>query len=409
MITEHFPPCVDSEAIVAGKLAKALVEAGVEVEVVAGNFAGTGRVVSDSPGWRNGLGSVTRLRSGVVDWRRDYWAKLRLLNEAGNAWSLAAYREGRRLLRETRFDLLISRTWSVMAMIAAWRLHRPALPWLAVINDPYPESLVPVGQQPLPATARLRQALRRRFTRKALARASAVAFPTDRLRQYMERRLGLDLAAKSIIVPHIGWKAPIRRPLGQDRRVLNLLHCGYLSIARNSEAWLQAFHQAFSERPDLKSRVMIHQIGPMRDAEFARKIKAYELEENFSFRPTVGYEESLEYMAGADALLLVESVLEEGIFLPSKFADYAGSGRPIIMFSPERGSISDLVGGFRHPGFLGQKPEQAAPRLRDFLSAWNRGGSLDDYRFPDPDRFAPAAVATTLLDELRRRWPEMGP
>ena len=406
MLTEYFPPLVDSEAIVAGKLAKALSEQGVEMEVVAGDFSGSGRVVSDSAAWGRGLGSVTRLRSGGDDKYRNYPAKLLLLNEAANAWALAACRAGRRLIREKDFDLMISRTWTVMAMIAASRLQRPSLPWLAVINDPYPESLVPVaGRQS--AIGRVRQARRLRFTRKTLARASAVAFPADRLRRYMERGLGLELAAKSIILPHIGWKASIRRPLGPDPRVLNLLHCGYLSIARNSESWLEAFHQTFAERPDLKSRVRIHQIGPIRDVELAAKIKAHGLEENFSFRPTVGYEESLEYMAGADALLLVESVMEEGIFLPSKFADYAGSGRPLLMFSPEDGGIADLVGGFGHPGFLGQRPPKAAPRLAAFLDAWSRGRALDDYRFPDPGRFSPAAVASGFLAAVHDRWPGM--
>jgi hypothetical protein len=48
-------------------------------------------------------------------------------------------------------------------------------------------------------------------------------------------------------------------------------------------------------------------------------------------------------MSSAAVCLLVEGNMPEGIFLPSKFADYIQSRKPVIALSPATGTIADLL------------------------------------------------------------------
>jgi hypothetical protein len=127
-----------------------------------------------------------------------------------------------------------------------------------------------------------------------------------------------------------------------------------------------------------------------------------DLREYLEWQPAMAYEDSLAQMGDATALLLVEAVMEDGIFLPSKAGDYAASGRPVLMFSPPRGTIADLVGGLTHPGFLTQDPVVAVSRLVTFLEKAAAHQELDEYRFPDPGRFEAGRVVEALVDGIER-------
>ena len=101
-------------------------------------------------------------------------------------------------------------------------------------------------------------------------------------------------------------------------------------------------------------------------------------------------------MAQAAALLLMEATLDEGIYLPSKFCDYSRSGKPLLLFCPEAGTIADLVGGYQHPGFLGQNEKQYGPRIDLFLDRLAQGQNLQDYAYPRPQEFE----ARTIVDQF---------
>jgi len=48
-------------------------------------------------------------------------------------------------------------------------------------------------------------------------------------------------------------------------------------------------------------------------------------------------------MARYDLLLLIEADLKEGIFLPSKMADYSGLTRPIFAITPKGSCVAELI------------------------------------------------------------------
>ena len=105
-------------------------------------------------------------------------------------------------------------------------------------------------------------------------------------------------------------------------------------------------------------------------------------------------------MSEAHALLIMEAPFKEGIFFPSKFSDYAMSRKPLLIFSPENGTLSDFVGGRRHPGFLGQEESGYREGINRLLERLSRGEGLADYAYASPEYFDPDRVASGLLDVL---------
>jgi hypothetical protein len=124
------------------------------------------------------------------------------------------------------------------------------------------------------------------------------------------------------------------------------------------------------------------------------------LREAVTVAPLLPASELPRALARADALLLLEAELQEGVFLASKFSDYAVSGRPVLMFSPRDGTVSDHVGGPRHPGFLSQDVEEAANRLARFVTRWQAGDPCLDYQVSPAPGMRPeehAALWTRLF------------
>jgi glycosyltransferase involved in cell wall biosynthesis len=55
------------------------------------------------------------------------------------------------------------------------------------------------------------------------------------------------------------------------------------------------------------------------------------------------YLDTMSRLAQSDVLLVIEAPCEEGVFLPSKVADYACLGKPILAVSPPIGTLNDLL------------------------------------------------------------------
>jgi len=56
----------------------------------------------------------------------------------------------------------------------------------------------------------------------------------------------------------------------------------------------------------------------------------------------VSYEESLRYIASASVCVLVEGKMAEGIYYPSKLADYVAARKPVLAMSPADGVVAEL-------------------------------------------------------------------
>jgi hypothetical protein len=115
----------------------------------------------------------------------------------------------------------------------------------------------------------------------------------------------------------------------------------------------------------------------------------------------VSYERSVEWICAASVCVLIEGAMEEGVYLPSKAADYLACRRPVLALSPRVGTLADLAA---HRGIVRLDPDDQPGIERELERLYEihrRGGEAELAPAEELVRmFAPHAVADRLLEEI---------
>jgi glycosyltransferase involved in cell wall biosynthesis len=112
----------------------------------------------------------------------------------------------------------------------------------------------------------------------------------------------------------------------------------------------------------------------------------------------VNYEESIRHIRLATVCVLVEADCGEGIYLPSKLADYIVAKKPILALSPSVGVLADMV---KHGGIIRASPndeKSIAEAIGKLYKAF-QNGRLHEYTPPEelPSYFEEGAVAKKFI------------
>lgn len=391
-----------SEGLCAARTARALASSGWTVTVLAGESRqdrdagddlGTGtsgprveRIAAEPRGWRRGWARLNRAAGrGLL--QRIASAGLNLAFGGGaeeSAWVSAAADRGRALLAQTdpAVDVVFSRLNPMVSHLAAERIVRsgkglqgqPELPWIAYFSDPWPFFLYPP-----PYRSRSGRLYRRRalgIARRICERADALLFPSRRLAESLAPVYRIP-ADRIHVAPHMGPGASESRGQGgapaedQDDPRLVLRHAGYLMKERRVDGLFEAL-LALDETQ--RNRIRVQFMG--------RRAPGLEvpaaLDGVVTFLAPRPPAEARRWMAEADVALLVEADCDEGVFLPSKFAEYVVDGYPLLCLSPAPGTIDDYLadgGGLR----VGPTDVQGiASALQTLLEA-KQAGRLEEF------------------------------
>lgn len=403
-----------SEGLCAARTVRALAARGWRVTVIAGAAGASGgevdaavevlRVEGVPSGWRSAWAQANR-RAGEGFPQRVASAGLNLLfgcTAEEWTWAVAASRLG--IERLGRADAPVGHVFSrlnpMVSHLAAERIlaARPDLPWTAYFSDPWPYFLYPA-----PYTSRSGRLYRRRavaMARRICARADALLFPSKRLADSLESIYRLE-TDRVFVAPHMGPRLDEGRaglPDGETSTStadeLVLRHAGYLMKERRVDGLFEGLLQLDDSQ---RAGVRVEFMG-RRAAGIEVPV---ELENIVEFLPSRSPEAARRWMAAADVALLVEADCEEGIFLPSKFAEYVVEAHPMLCLSPARGTIADYLAD---GGGLRVGPSDAAgiaAALRELLIA-KREGRLGDHA-PGPSlrrQFQPDVVVQQVEQAL---------
>jgi glycosyltransferase involved in cell wall biosynthesis len=399
-ISPVFPPTTDSEAFCGGKLALALLDAGLDLTVVY--CTGMRYFAPDCSKMWEPLDPIStnlvippysqRLKAafGATLYRTHVYVR----------WVDAVVSLARRKHAERKFDLVYSRSLPAIAHVAGfWCAKKLNVPWVANLNDPWDKFLFPGGSK----ASALYTAVSMHWFKKTLLQADLVTCPSERLHQYHKRISKIDRPA--VIVPHIGYPTPSSSVSAEPWRpaAFRLVHAGKLGsnemTARSPNSLLVGLSDFLKAHPEARSETKLVLVGP-EDTATTAVIAALGLQANVESVGSVSYEDSLRHIAGAAVCVLVEAKLEEGIFLPSKLVDYIAARKPVLALSPKVGVTADMAGqaggGITH---VSRHDAEAVQEAIAGLYADYRRGTLH-LRAPSEGfagQFKPDAVAGKFL------------
>lgn len=305
------------------------------------------------------------------------------------AWSSAAADKAVSLLRKRNketFDLVYSRLNHFRSHLAMLRVTRrmPEVPWCAHFSDPWPGHLYPEGYK-FPATQSGLMEKRSESTlNRILERADSLTFPAERLMRFILADPRKKYLAKGHVVPHLGH---FQKPKSHDRTVakvegiFTIVFTGFLLRQRHPGIFLRALRRFLDCTPATQGKVKVLFVGrnmPLVEDD----INALDLHDVVSALPYSNPDEVWPLMCEADVLLLLESQMQEGVFMPSKLADYLSARRPILALSPEVGTVTDYLsegGGLR----VDPDDEDAILHaLQTLFECW-QSGHLEDFAPPE--------------------------
>jgi glycosyltransferase involved in cell wall biosynthesis len=342
MFTPAFAPFANPEAIVNSKLALAFLDRGWEVDVVSRSLAEESKynygsewvepwmplqkvthVVKYSTG-----GSLSRFAGAL-------WSGIRMGHPVeGCRWAAGAYDVGMGLHKRNPYDVILSRSAHLPAMIMS---RETGLPWIANWNDPSGDKNPP----PYGKGAKERLGfLNERYLRDVSQHASWHTFPSERMRRYICGYLGSGSERKSSAIPHVALSQKTRgQRLGNS--MFTVCHAGHISTHRNPETFLRGM-AAFVQNTNLQTALKIVFIG-LCDVNVQKLAEGFGLKENLHFAGPLGYFETLKKLAQSDVLLVMEADSPGGIYLPAKFVDYVQTSRPILAVSPKVSTLRDII------------------------------------------------------------------
>ena len=161
--------------------------------------------------------------------------------------------------------------------------------------------------------------------------------PNNIALQLMEDKTGVKISKKSKAIPHIGSSGTSTSSIDLQGW---LVHLGRLTRERVSEELLDAVKKAHEEFSDKFNGLML--VGDVCH-EFREMVKLKEMTSLIRYRAPVNHQEAIAITLSAPCLLVIEANMNFSPFLPSKFADYAFAGQPMIALSPPVSPIREYL------------------------------------------------------------------
>ncbi len=340
--TPSFAPRSDAESLVNTRLVTGLKKAGMRIEVISRRNGAIPKAWSapgdnmPAPRYHTPWPRLRAVLRNVMGSENAQAARYMV----EHAWGVRMAAEAAGRLPPEKCDAVLS--FGGYCHMAALEYARASdIPIVANWNDPFPALIAPppYGEGPDGPVPRCYKRL--------LARIGQAAgwhvFPSERLRGYMLQFLPQGAAARASVIPHIGGEMPAARS-GADGAAFRLTHAGALLPYRRVEVFFEGL-AVFLAGPSFGRELQVVLIGPQGD-ELRAVARRYGADKACQFLPEMEHARCAQYLSDSDALLVIEAQMSESIFLPSKFADYARTRKPILAVAPRRGTIADLIGTY---------------------------------------------------------------
>lgn len=346
IVSELYLPLANAEAYCTVRFASALADAGHNVHVVTlkhpvqvsqhvlDKLMNPAVHVTVVPYERPGRRPVlSQLKYKVVDWES--------VALPGFIKTLS------RVLRSTDSPILISRTYSIVSLIAAWNCRRDAKRWVAHLSDPIPGR----GRYPgMTFMARIKDSMLRFWIRRAFHDADAVSVTCPNVIRFYREEYGSIVDGHPIFVTtHIGDTLLSNSEVPSPDRDLDyktVIHQGQLFYARGVGPMINAIRQLNAS--GMACRFL--QVGKA-DENCLSRIRN---EPYVEIVDNADPQTAAERTRTADVVYVpdFQSDRSYSLWLMSKFVYTIYENKPIVVFSVEDSAKHDYAVFFPEAGIF---------------------------------------------------------
>lgn len=305
---------------------------------------------------------VVRVGVAHPTWLKLFRRLLRLPFQIPDTFLYAQWRlvrRARRQLRNVRFDLVMTCPAPMSSAVLGPYLKRLwGCPWILVLSDPWADN-------PHFGYSGVARRINDRLEAWALSRADVIFVPSSRMKSHYERKYPGAVGQVSVLRHSFDPGAyrlhPVERVPGPS---ILLRSVGSLDRLRTPEGLLRGL--ALARARGLAHNLRVELVGPgVVRRQNEDLVSELGLNGVVTLKGSVGYAESLHLMSTADVLVTIDAAIPGSIYLPSKIADYVGTGRPILALTPRDGEVAGLLSDRRSWVAPPDDPEAVAEVLAD--------------------------------------------
>ena len=253
-------------------------------------------------------------------------------------WAYPAIKACEELIKKNEYDYIYTYN-APSEIVGVYISKKYGVKWVATWNDPYcwAKYPSPYGKGVDASVPFISQRLIDTIGKYVYRNI----FPSSRLRDYMLKYIPHIEKESCVICPHIVLDTPLKNET--DRGVLQILHAGALGRERNPMTFLKGLKTFLDNNPEAKIEVTFLGVFERSDgSDSVNYINENNLGKYVRMLPPVNYNDSLKIISDYHVCMLIEAPCEEGIFLPSKVADYMQCNKPIFAVSPLNGTMNDM-------------------------------------------------------------------
>ena len=343
------------------------------------------------------VGTVRR-EGGLVE-RLASWVRANLfLPDARVGWVPFAVREGIRLHREQRFDVVFTSGPPHSVHLIGRKLKRRAgIPWVADFRDLWSDTNF-YDELPLTAAARRRD---KRFEQSVLTRSDWVTTVSPAWKEVLLGKSGR--AENEITVVYNGFdESDFTTYSGSSKHksdVFTLAHVGSLYETRDPKALWAALQQL--RRKGEVEHLRVRLVGTT-GQNIREAILYHGLGDVVEFVDYVSHSEAVHIMCEAAALLLIiEPFQNDAGMITGKLYEYVASGSPVLAIGPLGGDAANLLDETNAGRLFAREEVQAiSDFLLDQYERWVSGEPTKRSRPSSISRYTRSRQTGQLADVL---------
>ncbi len=380
----HFPPEASSSGVLRTlKYVRYLDRYGWRVTVITPDVAAY--TVTDPELGRQLPASCRIVRTKYLNTKRHFalrgrYPALLALPDVWAGWYPWAVAAARQVVEADPVDLIYSTSPHATAHLVARSIaRRSGKPWVADFRDPWFED----PPEPGAPNGLLFRSLNRRLERSVIVSCNAVVASTDALRDVLQQRYR-DVCSNKFCTIFNGYdEADFQRidtrSGGRGER-MNIVHAGLLNPEfRDPRPLFRAIRRCADAGTIDLARVRLRLIGggPFAESGQVRaEVARLGLGDVVQVEARMPYAQSLQELANADLLLLLQASPDTVNLVPAKLYEYLRTQRPVLaLTSPgATGEVIEMTGG----GWV-VAPEDER-RLADCLTEAYRGWTENTLR-----------------------------